>query len=125
VKSEERDFDLLSYIQESIARIEEYTLGGREPFLEETIVQDVTLRRLETLADAASHLSDALRARHPEIPWREIYGFRNVAAHAYRTIDIERVWVTVQRYLPSLKAVVDEELRRFPPPQAGPGDPLP
>ncbi len=60
----------LQSIRQSVARIEQYTRGGREAFLSEAIVQDAVLRRLETLTDAVSKLSDTLKARHPTIPWR-------------------------------------------------------
>lgn len=107
----ERDGTLLLYIDESISRIGEYTRAGRDVFLATPIVQDAVLRRLETLADAASHLSGQLKGRHPEIPWRDVYGFRNVAAHGYIALDVARIWTTVEASLPSLKAVVDDELR--------------
>ena len=74
---------------------------------------DAVLRRLETLADAARHLSPELTARHSTIPWRAIYGFRNVAAHGDVGLDLARVWATVQDYLPALDSVVAEELRSF------------
>lgn len=109
----EREEDLLRYVAESISLITQYTIGGEEVFLTETLVQDAVLRRLETLADAARHLSDELKARHPGIPWRQIYGFRNVAAHGYIALDPSRVWLTVQQYLPPLHAVVTEELGRI------------
>jgi uncharacterized protein with HEPN domain len=112
VTSADRDEALLRYIQESIVRIGQYTGGGRAVFLSEPMVQDAVLHRLETLADAASHLSDGLKARHPEIPWRDIYGFRNVAAHGYLTLDMSRVWNTVEGNLPALKNVVEQELRK-------------
>ena len=51
---DERERERLSYIRESIARIGEYTRGGREAFDREPMVQDAVLRRLETLADARS-----------------------------------------------------------------------
>jgi uncharacterized protein with HEPN domain len=108
----ERERERLRYIEQSIARIEQYTRGSRDRFLDEAIVQDAVLRRLETLADATSKLTDALKARHPDIPWREVYGFRNVAAHACEGIDLTRVWEIVRDYLPALSAVVAEELRR-------------
>lgn len=108
--ADERNEALLRYIQESIARIEQYTQGGRDAFLTQPMVQDAALRRLETLADAASRLSDDLKARYPEIPWREIYGFRNVAAHGYLRLDWMRVWDTIQVHLPPLMTIVDAEL---------------
>lgn len=109
----ERDRDLLLYIQESIARIEQYTRDGKSAFLAEPALQDAVLRRLETLADAASRLSDALKARHPDILWREIRGFRNVAAHGYLGVDWNRVWRTVENSVPPLRAVVDAALSQL------------
>ncbi|TMI88707.1 MAG: DUF86 domain-containing protein [Bacillati bacterium ANGP1] len=100
----------LRYIHQSIARIEQYTLGGRHAFLNQPIVQDAVLRRLETMADAINKLSDTLKARHPTVPWRQVYGFRNIAAHAYEEIDLTRVWEIVEDYVPVLKSVVDLEL---------------
>jgi uncharacterized protein with HEPN domain len=108
--SGDRDPALVQYIRESIERIESYTHGGRDAFLREPMVQDAVLRRLETLADAASHLSSGVKARHPEIPWRAIYGFRNVAAHAYLSLDLTRVWQTVETHLPPLKRAIAAEL---------------
>jgi len=107
-----RNLDLLLYIQQSIARIEGYTLDGRDAFLSQNVLQDAVLRRLETLADAAGRLSPALKARHPHIPWRDISGFRNVAAHGYLELDMGRVWSTVQDYLPVIRSVVAQELQR-------------
>ena len=113
---EERERGRLRYIRESLARIEQYTQGGREVFLHEPIIQDAVLRRLETVADATDKLSDVLKMRHPEIPWRQVYGFRNIAAHAYEDLDLRRVWEIVEDYLPALKTVVDDELGRSTPP---------
>jgi uncharacterized protein with HEPN domain len=101
---EDRQRERLRYILESIARIEEYTAGGYEAFRTEPIVQDAVLRRLETLADATSKLSDTLKARHPEIPWRQVYGFRNIAAHGYLTIQLDRVWEIIELH-PPLRSV--------------------
>jgi len=106
----ERDERFLLYIQESIKLIHRYTSGGRQAFVHDRMVQDATLRRLETLADATGKLSSALKDRHPEIAWHEVYGFRNVAAHAYLSLSLEQVWEIVEVYLPPLKSVVDEEL---------------
>ena len=113
--SPENDRRHLSYISTSIALIGTYSReGGKEAFLTEPLVQDAVLRRLETLAKAASKLSEELRARHPEIPWRAVSGFRNIAAHAYLDLLADRTWEIVDRYLPPLQAAVDAELGLFP-----------
>lgn len=75
------------------------------------MVQDAVLRRLETLTDATGKLPDPIKARHAMVPWRQVQGFRNIAAHAYEEIGLIRVWEIVESYLPILKSVVDRELK--------------
>jgi uncharacterized protein with HEPN domain len=104
------------HISESIDLIQRYVAGpdggpNRELFYEDRRTQDAVLRRLETLADAASHLSDVVKARHPEIPWRQISDFRNVLAHGYTDIRLDRVWEALVVDLTPLKSAVDGELR--------------
>ena len=40
---------------------------------------------------------------HDKIPWRDIVGMRNIAAHAYGSIDMEMLWTTVTDRIPELK----------------------
>jgi len=50
----------LAYIRESVELVEQYTRDGEEIFSSDLRTQDAVLRRMETLADAAAHLSGAL-----------------------------------------------------------------
>jgi uncharacterized protein with HEPN domain len=104
----------LRHIAQSLHLLQQYLTRpdrswNEELFSENQLIQDAVLRRLETLADAASHLSDKLKARHPEIPWRQVADFRNVLAHGYADIRLDRVWQVIVADLPALKAAVDEE----------------
>ena len=76
----------------------------------EDMAADAIFRRLETLSDAAGQLSEGLRARHEEIAWQRIVGFRNVLAHGYLSIDSQRIDDVLRQDLPPLKEVVDDEL---------------
>ncbi len=119
MKETERERRYLVYIRDSIERIERYAPRTLARFLNDQVAQDAIIWRLQTISDAArNHVSDALKARHPDIPWRAVYGFRNVAAHGYGDIHLERVWEIVSEYLHPLKGVVKAELRvgRRPPP---------
>ena len=102
----------LTYIRESIDLVEQYTREGQEVFSTDLRTQDAVLRRMETLADAAARLSDDLKARHPQIRWRQVSDFRNVLTHGYTEIRLDQVWQAIVQDLPALKAVVDEELAR-------------
>ncbi|MGH2442300.1 MAG: HepT-like ribonuclease domain-containing protein [Chloroflexota bacterium] len=102
----------LTYLQESILLVQQYASDGQKAFATDLRTQDAVLRRMETLADAASHLSGELKERHPEIVWRQLSDFRNVLAHGYFEIRMDQIWQTVMTDLPTLKAVVDDELAR-------------
>jgi uncharacterized protein with HEPN domain len=103
----------LEYIQESIARVEQYARRGETVFNTDPMVQDAVLRRMETLADAAAHLSDGVKARHRDVRWRQLTDFRNALAHAYAEIRLDLVWRAVTQDLATLKIVVEEELTRL------------
>lgn len=54
------------------------------------------------MREAARHVSPDFQAAHPEIPWRQIVGQRNVLAHDYGEIEPALIWNVVSRRLPEL-----------------------
>ena len=55
-----------------------------------------------SFGQAARGVSGELQATHPEIPWREMIGMRNVVVHDYADVDLALVWKTVREDLPGL-----------------------
>ena len=96
----------LIHTGECIARIEQYTSAGREAYLADTKTQDAVLRNLQTLAESTQRLSSVLKAKHPEVDWAAIAGFRNVLVHDYLGVNITRVWEIVERDIPDVKTKV-------------------
>lgn len=96
----------LIHILERIARIEDYVRGGRDAFMNSSLIQDAVLRNLQTLAESTQRLSDETRARRDDIDWRRIAGFRNVLVHDYLGIDVPNVWGIVEKELPPLRSAV-------------------
>lgn len=80
----------LKHILECIRRIEEDTRDGREKFLQTHTLQDAVLRNLQTLSESTQRLSEASRAKHPEVEW---------------------IWEIVQRDVPELERVVNALLK--------------
>lgn len=75
-----------------------------EAFLGDPWVQDAVLRNLEVIGEAAKGVSTELRARYPDMPWREAAAFRDFVAHAYDKVAPPRVWAVVVDELPDLLA---------------------
>ncbi len=68
------------------------------------------LYSLLTIGEAAKHLSAETRARHPQIPWRRVAGFRDVAAHEYFGVDPALVVDIVTTEIPALKTALERLL---------------
>jgi uncharacterized protein with HEPN domain len=56
---------------------------SQEQFLASRIAQLAVERALEIVGEAARRVSDKFKAEHPEIPWRDMIGLRNVVSHQY------------------------------------------
>ncbi len=100
-----RDFRVyLDDILESIDRIEEYTKkANKTKFARNVQLQDAILRRLEIIGEAAKHLPDEIKQKYPEIEWKKIAGARDIFAHEYFGVKLDRVWDTIIKDIPSLK----------------------
>jgi uncharacterized protein with HEPN domain len=94
-------------IRDSIEAIKRYTAGlTKEDFLSSTEKQDAVYRRLEVIGEAANRLPDEFRHQYPLIPWNKIVGMRNVLIHEYDSIDLDRVWRTIQKDITKLEGYI-------------------
>ena len=78
----------LVHIRECIERITRYTAEGKNAFIADTRTQDAVMRNLQTLSESTQRISPSLKMDRPEIDWRSIAAFRNVAVHDYLGIDL-------------------------------------
>jgi len=93
------------HILDAVARIRR--IESRGSIVEDEVLYDATLRNLQTLSEATQLLPDGLKSGHPQIPWREISGFRNILVHNYLgTIDAATVARVVEQHLGPLEASV-------------------
>jgi len=93
----------LIHVLECIQQIEEYTINGREEFMNSRLIQDAVIRNMEIIGEAIKRVSPGLRGQHPEIPWREMAGMRDVLIHDYMGVDLKIVWNVVSRNLAKIK----------------------
>jgi uncharacterized protein with HEPN domain len=97
------DRPYLADILQALRRVEEIGHRGPEAFRSDWVLQDAAIRNFEIVGEAVKRISPALVAAHPEIPWADLAGFRDVLIHQYFRVDLEIVWALIERRVTSLR----------------------
>lgn len=89
-----RDRLYLDDITEASEAIGRFLAGVSEgAFLASDLLQSAVLQKLTVIGEAAARLSPEFKASAPHIPWPDIVAFRNIAVHAYFSVQWPIVWV--------------------------------
>jgi uncharacterized protein with HEPN domain len=75
----------------------------REVFLESDLLRSAVLHKLTIIGEAASRIPRDFADRFPEVEWAAISAFRNIAVHAYFSVDWNIVWVAATKETPVLR----------------------
>lgn len=114
---EQRDaaylWDILQAAQEIVQFIEGLTFTD---FAKNNLIRYAVERQLLVIGEAANHISESFRAKHAGIPWKSIIAQRNILAHEYGEILVERIWLVVSEKIPELIQNIDP-LVPAPPPE--------
>jgi len=87
----------LRHILECIQNIESYIPNGKNDFFSSKLIQDTIIRNLEIVDEATKRISQELRDQHPQLPWREMAGLRDVLIHNYFGVDNTIVWNVIEK----------------------------
>ena len=106
--------DSLLDILELIERIERQMHGlTRNDFIGDNDVLDATAYRLLATGESSKDIDETMKARHPEVPWKQVTAMRNLLAHEYFIRESDVIWETVKVGLPDLAATCRMELARL------------
>ena len=100
--------DILEAAKLAVSYIEN---KSKDDFLNDIQCQDAVIRRLEIIGEAARRMADETQAAFPNLPWHEMIGMRNIMIHEYDDVDLDTVFKTVQKDLPSLIKSLEQILR--------------
>ena len=103
-----RDAGYLLDIFDSARFAEEYVDGiDKHAFETDRRTRSAVIYEILIIGEAAKKVSSAFKAAHPEIPWREMAGMRDVLIHDYRDVDVPNVWATVTESIPALVVALE------------------
>lgn len=91
--------DMIDFAEHVIA----YTQGmDQAGLVANRLHYDATIRNLELIGEAATHIPEVVRQENANIPWRMIIATRNRLIHGYLGIDNDTLWSIVQQDVPAL-----------------------
>lgn len=94
----------LHHMMDAIDEIQGYIQGRSRSDLEsDHMFRDAVIRQLQIIGEACRGISEELRRRNPEVPWRRIIGTRNRIIHAYFSVDLAVIWDVATSELPALR----------------------
>jgi uncharacterized protein with HEPN domain len=99
-----RDYgDYIQDILDSINDIKDFVAGmSFDQFTRDRKTINAVIRSIEVIGEAAKRISQSLRSKHPEIPWKKMAGMRDKMIHEYAGVDIEILWKVATEELPLL-----------------------
>ena len=115
MQPEERDAALLWDMREAAREIAQFIAGvSYEEFASNKVLRYAVERQLLVIGEAAKNVSSTLRGGHPEILWSSIIAQRNILAHEYGEILVERIWRVASERIPELIKLLDPLIPKPP-----------
>jgi uncharacterized protein with HEPN domain len=95
---------VLPYIKDildSIEKIENFTMGmDYDEFVKDVKTQDAVIRNLEVIGEAVKSVSDDIKEKYDDIPWKSIASMRDKLIHEYWGVSLSIVWETIKSDFP-------------------------
>lgn len=88
---------MLEAAQEAVTFVQART---RDDLDHDRVLSLALVKLIETIGEAATSITPAMRERLPQIPWAEIIGMRHRLVHGYYEIDLNIVWEVISHDLP-------------------------
>jgi uncharacterized protein with HEPN domain len=70
-----------------------------DDFLNNQMVIDAVAYNFENIGEASNKIPQTIKDKHPDVPWKQMYGLRNFAVHEYHIIDPIIFWEIAEKHL--------------------------
>lgn len=109
-----RDLTIIGKMLNEISDIESFTVGlSCDVFAQVKVIQKAVIMTMINIGELSKSFSDEFIAATKHIPWRDIRGLRNLAAHHYEAVAMEDIWHTIEQDIPKLRDVLIAEQQRI------------
>ena len=80
-------------------------------FLEDEMVKRAIGMTVINIGELVKNVTDEIRTKHKNVPWKQVAGFRDITAHKYQTLRMDDVYMTVKVNFPELRNSLLEILK--------------
>ena len=98
---------LLLDMLEAIEEVIDTTPPTQAAFDANKFLRSHILRHIQIIGEAAWRLSQAIKDKSPQVPWKPIAGMRHVLVHDYFQVNWTRVYETARDHVPALKPLIE------------------
>ena len=81
-----------------------------EDFLDNEMQKRAVGMTVINIGELIKNVSDELRMKHKEVPWKAIAGMRDLEAHKYQTLRMEDIYNTAKDDFKELKTMLEKIL---------------
>ena len=111
----DKNLNRLDYMADACERIMSAVAGmTAEEFAEDRDKQDIVVRNIITLGEAARYTDERIRAKYPSLPWQAAIDLRNSVTHEYMRVDYFLVWDTIKAKFFDLKEQIEDVKAAYP-----------
>lgn len=79
-----------------------------DSFLNDEMVKRAVCMSVINVGELIKNLEMDFRSEYPHVPWKDMAGFRDIAAHKYQTLRMDDVYITVTDEFPSIAEDISE-----------------
>ncbi len=100
---ERSDTATLSDLVAACVKVMDYVQGACRPDLDQDDrLLSACCYQIAVIGEAVKRVSPTTRAKHPEVPWKDIAGMRDRLIHGYDSVDVDELWKTATEDVPAL-----------------------